>query len=292
VDIYFNRDGIKIYEWYMNDRPGKKKVTRKAEKYGLTWSGLFNDNTIKYYGNYQWAGLMVWKHLGGDKLPPPVKAPYFITRFKKARGNTYQMNIYAEKTARATHDYKFGEELTYSMLVKPVMPLEDLYRYPPEHWQEKHDELMAKIKKEQEKLARMAEMYRAMDIMNFGYHNFDRLIKLGKAFEIMANFTIKGEAMPVRKIVFITGDNQTKIDREIGEGPAMVWIDPADEGFRIFTVLPDMRLAKFPLAQYRQINFDSLLTSPAKEYSFELVPSEKPVEKKEELYEFLGYEMK
>ncbi|MFC2086157.1 hypothetical protein ACFLQ9_00395 [Bacteroidota bacterium] len=289
VDVNYENDYRKIYDWYREGRPDIKEVTRKAEDYDIFWSGLNSFQGISYYGNYNPAALMIWKRISGDKLPDAIKAPYYNTKFELISGNRYKLTIYDGTYAKYADDQNYSENEISHTTVEAVMPMKKLFKYPPSHWRKNFDELMAKIKEEEMQLAKMAEVYRSIDIMNFGFHNFDRLMKFEQNLEIIANFKLDNYDGEIDKICCIPGDNQSKIDINLSFDDTKIWLDPEDKNYRIFTVLPDFRIAVFPIDEYRSIDFDSLRNAPNKEYTFNLEPNETPVDSVEQLLNLLGF---
>lgn len=170
---------------------------------------------------------------------------------------------------------------SFSFRARPYMRISEFLRRKPEQITEEYRQLTAAIDEQSRKMDEVAEVFRAISIQKFGYFNFDKIMKLPGAIEIMADFRINGEQP--EKIIYLSTANATKIELGKEEWKNM-YIAP-DPTTRIFTVMPDYSLAYFPPEEWDKLDWYSLRRS--KRYTFSLKKDRNPVKTREDLKNIL-----
>jgi hypothetical protein len=273
MDIYFPND-------YKKQQQQKKNpaLKRKVEKYGLTMYEIFNNDRIKYRGVYYPVALMVWKHLNGPFSKIAMQDTW--PDLKKIYGNTYQ----------ATFEVN-NKRYTYKM--QCYMPLKYLLRLPASEWEKNYDEAMTQIRKEEERLRNEAKVFRTAKISGFGVYNFDYLIKMDDKVIVKANFKldqqIDNDMYELTTVYCMPGDNKTLVKLKKRNWDKM-WLNPSDTNYRIYTVLPENKIALFPVEAYRKLDFEKLAQAENPSYTFTLEVQDETIDSKETLKDLLKFD--
>jgi len=271
IDVYFKDDNNKIYK----NRKSKLPANR-AKEYGLTYSGVYCYETVKYKGVNYLAAMMVWRRVS-DKPFPKWADNSWTKSFKALGKNMYSITITNDK------------EKVYTAQMEAVMPLKALFAFAPDYWKKNYDDAIAKINEEIERLKVMAEVYRTFEVNQFGIYNYDKMWSNENRVDLAADFKFDAqvnEELSSIEIIYLPGDDRTVI-----KWPQDVWsrlkIVPSEKA-RIFAVLPGNKLAIFPSAKFAQINFDSLRTATNPKYLFSLQTEATVVNTEEALKQMLG----
>jgi len=250
LDIYFKENYQQIYKNRKSKRP-----KRKAEKYGLSWSGITCWQPLTYNRNKYEAYQMVWQMVGGKKLPYWAKKCY-ADRLNYLGNNIYYMRLTA--TGKKT-----------SVKVKAVMPLKHLFAYPPEKWQKEYDEIMEKIKREEERLALQFAVYRTFDVTTPGLHNWDKIYK--RPDKIMVNGSFKfdkeiNEDLADLNIYYFVENNKSFVKIPYSSTDSLVLVP--DSTAKFVAVLSNNEAAVFSSSDYAKIDFNQFKSNPA--YTFNM----------------------
>ena len=275
IDVYFNNDLEKIYSY--RNMPVFKN---KAAKYGLKMFDLYEmySDAVSYQGNMYPAALMVWKNLSGYDFPRWTKGHFCDV--ERIKGNVYLLTV---------SDYK--KKKTMSLKAECIMPLKYLFKLNLQQWKNDYAETMRQIAVEERRLQAEAEVNRAIEISGFGIYNFDKLMKMDNALRIAAAFEIDepvdNQAYKPDVVYCFTGDNKTVIKLPSSRWKYL-WLDPDDNHYRLFTILPGNKIAVFPVKKYRDIDFRSLKRTEDPSYTFVLETQDKTIGSKADLERLLN----
>jgi hypothetical protein len=243
----FNFSSI-LDAYYKNDLSNIKEATvkRDMEAYGLGWVDAEVHEWIEFNGDTHNAALMVWKNLDGKAFPAWTKDKWGY--IKKEKGNDYVYTIELKE-----------QQLSFSVRLRAIMPLTTLFAFPPEKWQTEYDAIMAKIEEERERMEMMGSVLRSFEVDQLGIYNWDKLMKEEDRVRLMADFQWPvevNETLNNIEVILITGDNKGVV-----RYPQYSWDDLAlvsDPNARFFAVLPGNRIAVYPPAEFRRIEFEKL----------------------------------
>lgn len=248
LDVYFKDNYYKIEKNYKSKLP-----KRKAETYGLSWSGIYCGYQLTFNRVRYEAYQMIWKNLSGKKLPWIAKGSY-VEKFVYLGDNTYSMTL-RKKDKKAY------------IKVKAIMPIKHLFAYPPETWQEKYDEVMAKIKEEENRLATQFAVYRTFDVSTTGTHNWDKVYNRQDKVIVKAEFKFDKqleEELSEPDIYYFVENNKSFIKIPFSQRDSLMLVP--DSTAKFIAVLSDKEAAVFSSKEHNKIDFDKLRTTPS--YSF------------------------
>ncbi len=260
MDVYYNDD----WRILSNDKridSAFTAITSKLESYGLGWENNHCNNRkmITWEQTEYPAPLFVWKNV--HKKPFPNWAKGFYGNLKDLGNNHYLYSVENEK-----------DSMRFDVELECVMPLKSLFAFSPDEWKNQYVLTMQKVRKEQERLKQIADVYRTFEINKLGLYNWDKLMKANDAVVLEADFTFPtafNEKLTTLDVVYISGDNRSVITF-----PKISWDKLAlvpDAGGRLFVIMPDNKVALYPVPQYSKLQFDKWRASKTPpQYIFKL----------------------
>lgn len=264
LDIEFNDNWKKIKE--NKDNPA---VSKKAESYGLSWYDFQMYGDVTFKGNKYASAMMVWKKISGKPFPKWMRNP-----------KDYKTNIVVKPLSGSTYiieakeNYQTSKEPDYTCKIRAIMPLKRLYAFSPDYWKSNYEEAMAKIEQEEERMLKMAEVYRSFDVQGMGIYNYDRLMKPEEAFAINADFfsSVSGsEAFELDRVYALATKEEAVIDL-----PKSDWENlyiSKNYPLRFIAVLPNQKMGVYTVEQYMELDFEGLRAeSGTPSLRFELKP--------------------
>lgn len=269
IDVYYNNDLVNVNHNYMQ---------RKLERYGLGWTDVEVYESIEWKKKKELATLMVWKNVSRKSFPKWAKK-------RRATLESIKKNRYRLKIVSADSTQVFSTQ------VEAVMPLKALFAYGPGYWKNNYEAAERKIEKAYAQMTSMAEVYRNFEIGKMGVYNWDKVIKEAEVLTLAATFdfdSLKLEANPLiaEEVVYVTGDNAGYI-----RIPRKEWANfklIPDQKARLFSVLPDRRVAIYPADKLAEIELDDLRNMPNPAYVFDMEVSETALESADQLKNWLG----
>ncbi len=256
---YFACNYNGILDIYLQDKiknADHTGIQKKLASYGLGWEDLDVRGHVIFEGKKILAGFIVWKNLHKKSFPKWGKDA--IAKVYLKEGNRYLMEVKNLKT-----------KTVFTTEVEAVMTLKSLFAFPPEEWKKNYNTTMAKVRKERERLALLADVYRDFSIQNFGIYNWDRLLKMDDKVELLAQFEFGvplNEKLQEMEVVYISGDRKSLIKFPASQWEKMTLV-PDDKGF-LFSILPDKKIALYSSKKYRKIDFKDLRKESNPSYDF------------------------
>ncbi len=273
----FNYDGI-LDMYYQNDFSNIRhdQVKRDMEAYGLGWTKAMVHEWIMFKGEQYNAALMVWKNL--DDKPFPAWTENVWGTIVQDKGNDYTYSIQLKEE---------GKE--FSVRLRAIMPLSTLFAFPPEKWKNEYEAVMAKVEEETQRMELMASVLRSFEVDQLGIYNWDKLLKEEDRVIVDAGFDWPvevNERLSNIEVILITGDNKGVV-----KYPAYSWDALAlvpDPNARFFAVLPGNKMAIYPPAAFKAIDFESLRKNiDPTPYQFGMKGTSRPLKTEAEVREFL-----
>ena len=278
LDIYYIKDlyyDTATYS-YVYPKTDDALVRKDMDAYGLGWTNAFVHEWIQFKGETYNAALMVWKNLENKAFPEWTGGRW--GEIVRVQGNDY---IY---TVRIKEE---GKE--FSVKLRAIMPLSTLFAFPPEKWQKDYDAVMAKIEEETRRMELMASVMRSFEVDLLGIYNWDKLMKEDDRVLVDAGFTWPVEVndrLSNIEVVLLTGDNKGVIKYPSYSWDALALVPDPDA--RFFAVLPGNKMAIYPPAAFKAIDFESLRNTPdPTPYEFGMKSSGKGLKTEAEVREFL-----
>jgi hypothetical protein len=237
-----------------------RDLKTKCNQYGLGWEQAEVWKRIKFAGKDENAALMVWKNVYRKPFPKWVDGHY--GKLKQLGKNRYQYHVtnYKDTTQQ------------FSVVIDAVMPLSLLFAHPPQKWKRDYDKIMAEVRREEERLASLAEVYRTFKVSEFGIYNWDKLMKeqsllLAGAFDW--NMPIN-DTLSELTVICITPDNKGIINF-----PKAAWEQmavPLEKNARMFCVLPGNKIGLYNAAAYNKIPFKEMEGKLNPAWTFDMEP--------------------
>jgi hypothetical protein len=250
LDVYFKDNYQLIYK----NRSSKAPKT-KAEEYGLKWSGIYPSYEIMFNGIRYSTHQIVWQTVSGKKLPGFASEAY-VDNLRNLGNNTYNMEI------------AYGNKKS-TIRVKAVMPIKQLFAFPAETWQKNYDDVMAKIKQEEERLAAQFAVYRTFEVNTTGFHNWDKVYSRTDKVLVKGDFKfdkkIEGDLGDI-EIYYFVEDNKSFIKFPHSAADSLMLVP--DNTAKFIAVLSATEAAVFSSAEYNKLNFDQLKSNPV--YTFNM----------------------
>jgi hypothetical protein len=264
LDVYFEQD---FGSYKLKDNPKAdtaiSSIASKLEAYGIGWERSFCENRtmIEWEGGSYPASLFVWKNI--HKTPFPSDFDEIWGVFKPLGGNRFNYHVVNEEDAK--------DPKAFDVELEAVMPLKSLFAFSPEQWKKDYEKTMAKVRAEQVRVKQMANIYRTFEVNNFGLYNWDKLMKDENAVILAANFDFPSEINPKLtelNVVYISGDNKGIITFTKASWDKMALLP--DKKGRLFTILPNNKVALFNHTQYSHLDFEKWRKEKTPQYLFDM----------------------
>ena len=127
---------------------------------------------------------------------------------------------------------------------RAIMTIKSMLRFSPEHWQGKYNETMEEIRKQEESLAKMKDVYRTLEVSSFGIYNCDRFYKNPESFSVNAKIKLPLSSSNFKpdKIFYVSKKDMVTIDYKMKDIIKMTMC--TDSTASLYTVLENDMLAK------------------------------------------------
>jgi hypothetical protein len=195
---------------------------------------------------------------------------------KKMTGNTYSVSIESDK----------GKKFTITL--QPVMRLRDLMELDTNHFKAIFGAELIKLQKEKEMANLMADVIRSFEIDGFGIYNCDRLLSLPEKASVIASFTFD---KPVEKGIVTDILMMPSSNAAVMHNYESMWKElPVlpDQNMKMFTMLPNKKVAYFPSESYAAIDFQKLKQNDKQPFTFKMTVLNQSIASPSDLRQLLG----
>ncbi len=261
LDVYFNvKPRGNVNKYYKNKTP-----KRKAEKYGLTFSGIYGTwQQLKFEGKRHFACEIVWKNISGKTIPNWVNIKKYQTdnrliKLTPLGNNQYNMTVV---------DRYYEAKKKFIFKVEAITTLNKVFKIKPAEWRKKYDKVMEEIEEQQKRKEKMASVVRVFDVNRTGFHNWDRVYNAEEKFYVNGNFKFdKDNDIEEKNIIvcYFIDNNKSFIMMDATE-KEMILVP--DSTAKLIAVLSDNKAAVFNSRDYNKINFQKLKNE--KNYTFDM----------------------
>lgn len=256
LDIYYKDNYKKIKKNKNNPKP-----KTKAEKYGLSWSGIYTGKRIYFKGGRYPATLMVWKRLQDKKIPLWANEKTYVEKLSYLGNNQYYMLAVRHKD---------DKKLKFGLKIEAVMAMKHLFANEPDTWINNYEKAVEDVLKAEERAKMMNDVYRTFEINKVGYYNWDYAMKFDNVITAKCDFSFD---KPIEDL-----DNDLDLFYVVADGKGYLRIKPHDwkkimlvpEGGQFIAILPDKTIAKFGKKEYGNIDFEKLRSLEKPEYLFNM----------------------
>lgn len=279
---YFSFNYMAALDVMMNDNVALINKNRsdpntrtKISDYGITWSNIYNYQSINYEGKTYLASMLVWKNLSGTAFPEWVgKADSKLTHLS---GNVYELELF-DKSGN-THRAK----------IEAFMSLKSLFAFSAQQWKNKYEETIRRVREDEKRLTALADVYRTMEINAFGIYNYDRFLNDENSVTVKATFKFDRDpgVLQNQEVCYVSGSGRSLVKYPYDKWHNFILLP--DASAQLFALLPDHYIALFDAKKYAAIDQKKLRMNLSPEMVFELVTIRK-ISGAEDLKSVLGIE--
>jgi hypothetical protein len=273
LDIAFNFDWKQVNA---NETAFRAKLDQYQLQY---WNGIRADSEINFQGNKYPAFDMVWKMMEQKNIPQWVKKEEVHWRnvnITPLGAEIYQLTI------------NHSKDKIFTLKVKPLMRIAGLLKFPPNYWKTQYAQAMEQLRIEEEKIAKVADVFRLVEVSQFGIYNYDRYLKDREEDVVVVAADFKMEkAKDTPNMVYYINN----ADRAVMKYTPSQWEKVAlvpDSTVRIFAVMSDYSIAVYDKGKYQKIGFKALKAQEKPKQSFELSQNGDIAKNKEDLKKALS----
>ena len=175
LDEFLNNDYKTIYPYLVNK---KKKLPSKLLQYGIEGEKIWDYDRITLNGNEIPAYLVVWEKVSKEKFP--LWAKDIQGKHKKIEGDIYELTLENPKDKKEVFKTK----------IKAKMSIKSIFKVAPEKWSAAYEKTLKEIQEHELTLSKMNDVWRTLEINQFGIYNCDRLYSQPEKFLAKVNFVL------------------------------------------------------------------------------------------------------
>jgi hypothetical protein len=277
---HFAFNYMALLDVYLLDKPKEiannkqnPDIQNKIKQYNVTWSNIYNYETVTFQGNQYLASLLVWKNLTGDDFPDWVVNANSKLTYKY--GNVYDLKL-EDKKGRVHY-----------AIIEAVMPIKSLFAFSAQQWKIKYEETLKKVHEEEERIKKMADVYRIFEINKFGMYNYDKFLNDQNKVHIAASFNFDKPVDIIQNIevCYVSGNNRSLIKYPYDKWKNFIIVP--DDNAKLFALLPGDYLAVYPKEKLATLNYKQLGENKFSEITFDMFTVRK-LNSEEDLREILN----
>jgi hypothetical protein len=262
-------------------------MNAKIQAYGLQCINAVGRAAVKWGSRDLDVEMMVWKRLDNKPLPgwiSPTNIPS-----GRVLGTYDHFQQLRELSPNYTEAVSLGGKKYTLVFFRPnpkdwqhpldsfkteaeiVMSLQELFRYPAKYWQAHEKEALAKIEAERDRLEKMADAFRTLEVSGFGIYNYDRLLQQENVVaQVGFRFDSQwaDQSLAVQEVWLIPSGNRSVV-KWTRDNWASVPL-PVDGKAKLLAVLPDSRLAVFTAEKFAAIDIGALRKEERPRYTFDM----------------------
>ncbi len=261
LDVYFNvKPSGDVWKYEKNT-----SLKTKSEKYGLKWSGIYGTwETLIFEGQKVFAYELVWRNISGKEFPKWVQTKEYQTEnrlisLKKVGENQYNLTV--RKDWQETSP-------KFTFKAEAVMKLKEVFKQMPDEWQKEYEATLTKIAEAEARIAAQAQVFRSYDIVQTGYHNWDKINNREDKIIVNADFNFESKELDKETIplVYFFENNQSYIQIPYSDWEKLMLIN--DSTAKFVAILSETEMATFSNSEYKKLNFSNL--SQTKKHVFKM----------------------
>ena len=234
IDAYLNEDNERIYKFFENE---KWKIPSKLLTYGVKEIGMYSNQDIEHNGFTRPAAMWLWENLDHVHFPPVANGAY--ASLEKIGNSIYKISL---------KEY-MNDSILFSARLKVVMSLKHMLKFDPEFWKKDYEEAIKEVRKQEEILSKMTDLYREFQVNAFGIYNSDKFYNNPESFEVIAKFNFPGqtELFSPEKVYYVSKNEKLLITYTIQNKTKFMLCK--DASARLYTVVKGNYLAEIDPTQ-------------------------------------------
>ena len=239
LDVYLNNEYEKITPYYQNKN---KPLPKRMLKYGIPSKNISCYNSVMINRNELPAEMVIWENINHIKFPNWTENKY--GDLKLISDHIYELTISDGKK----------KPTFFKTRIKAIMSIKSMFNYEPEYWTKNFDEATKEIKKQEETLAKMNDVFRTLMVNAFGIYNCDKFYKNTEMFVVNASFIIpvSKSGFKPEKIFYVSKRDKVLINYFFGNSIKLTLCD--DNSASLYTVLEGDVLAEVSAADLIKYN--------------------------------------
>ena len=236
LDEFLNNDYQTIYPYLVNK---KKKLPSKLLQYGIEGENIWDYNKITLNGNEIPAYLVVWEKISKEKFP--IWAKDIQGKHKKIEGDIYELTLENPKDKKEVFKTK----------IKAKMSIKSIFKVAPEKWSAEYEKTLKEIQEHELTLSKMNDVWRTLEINQFGIYNCDRLYNQPEKFLAKVDFVIPTgkKGFTPDRFFYISKRDKVCIDYAFKKETVLTLCN--DPSAKLFTVLEGDILAQVSSEELR-----------------------------------------
>jgi hypothetical protein len=239
LDVMLN-DNSKLIEKSRNNADYKNKI----KEYGLTWSNIYNYQSIFFDGNKYMASMLVWKNLSG--IPFPDWASKAESVLSQLDGNVYEIEI----------NDKNGH--VHRSKIQAIMPIKSLFAQTPKTWKEKYASAKRMKEGDQARLSQMAEVFRTVKIHSLGVYGFNRYLNEDNMFRVSLQPSLEGDSLVMTELdVYYVSASRRSIVKYLPKDRDAFFLMDEPGGF-LMALSPNMEILLFDQQSMKKLPYEKL----------------------------------
>lgn len=259
-------------------------LKEKLKEYKIKMYDIPAYDEVRFGNSYYHPAELLWKDLDGKVFPKWLKN--FKGEWKMNSKGEWIKNYNFEHISGNTYEIFYSQNgKVFKKRMEAIIPVKNLLRLPANEWQNRYDEAMEQLMEEQKHIDIMAETFRAISLNSLGIYNYDCLAERNGWFDINPIFVLNKTKNVKSSVIFILGDNRSYIEFMPDDFDIMK-INP-ETNHRIFMILPNNKIAIYPVEKFDKVDIDSLRALSKPTYLFEL--ESKKINNASELRAVLGF---
>ena len=239
LDVYLNNEYEKITPYYQNKN---KPLPKRMLKYGIPSKNISCYNSVMINRNELPAEMVIWENINHIKFPNWTENKY--GDLKLISDHIYELTISDGKK----------KPTFFKTRIKAIMSIKSMFNYEPEYWTKNFDEATKEIKKQEETLAKMNDVFRTLMVNAFGIYNCDKFYQNTEMFVVNASFIIpvSKSGFKPEKIFYVSKRDKVLINYFFGNSIKLTLCD--DNSASLYTVLEGDILAEVSAADLIKYN--------------------------------------
>jgi hypothetical protein len=216
----------------------------KIREYGLTWSNIYNYQSIFFDGNKYMASMLVWKNLSG--IPFPDWASKAESVLSQLDGNVYEIEI----------NDKNGH--VHRSKIQAIMPIKSLFAQTPKTWKEKYAGAKRMKEGDQARLSQMAEVFRTVKIHSLGVYGFNRYLNEENMFRVSLQPSLEGDSLAMTELdVYYVSASRRSIVKYLPKDRDAFFLMDEPGGF-LMALSPNMEILLFDQQSMKKLPYEKL----------------------------------
>ncbi|MFI5204565.1 MAG: hypothetical protein ACHQF2_08730 [Flavobacteriales bacterium] len=280
---YFAFNYMTLLDVYLNDQV--KEITKnradltiqaKIKEYGVSWSDIYCYQKVDFMGNSYLASLLVWKKISKEPWPAWSKAA--TATIAHVKDNEFMLTLTPPKSPSGAKKYT----------IEALMPIKSLLATPAAQWRYKYNEALQVALREEMRMNLAADVFREIEVHDFGIYNVDKLMKKDAYVQVNATFgfddsiEVKNDFM----VYYISTANRIYVKYPMNEWNNITLT--SDVSAKFFAIMPGNKIALCDKNDWSNLNMRTLKEQPGSRVRLRFNTLPQPITSRQDIIKILG----